>query len=86
MKNNYELKNLKDKIKSFGWHVERCDGHNFKKIESVFAKFEKINNKPKFLIADTIKGKGVSFMENSVMWHYKSLDKNTHSNAMKEII
>ena len=35
-------------------------GHNFKKIESVFAKFEKIKNKPKFLIADTIKGKGVN--------------------------
>ena len=60
-----ELKNLKDKIKSFGWHVERCDGHNFKKIESVFAKFEKIKNKPKFLIADTIKGKGVKFMEHT---------------------
>ena len=70
-----ELKNLKDKIKSFGWHVERCDGHNFKKIESVFAKFEKIKNKPKFLIADTIKGKGVKFME-----HTEVMKKNKYYN------
>lgn len=58
-----DLKNLKEKIKSFGWHVERCDGHNFTRIESIFSKFDKIHNKPKFLIADTIKGKGVNFME-----------------------
>ena len=57
------LRDLKEKIKSFGWHVERCDGHNFKKIDNIFSKFKKIRNKPKFLIADTIKGKGVSFME-----------------------
>ena len=51
-----DLISLKKKIKSFGWHVERCDGHNFKKIDKIFAKF---------LIADTIKGKGVNFMEHT---------------------
>ena len=60
-----DLLDLKKKIKSFGWHVERCDGHNFKKIDKIFAKFSKIKNKPKFLIADTIKGKGVNFMEHT---------------------
>jgi len=72
-----DLKNLKKKIETFGWFVERCDGHNFKKLNKVFKKFSKIKNKPKLLIADTIKGKGVSFMEhNKIMkkqkiykWH-----------------
>lgn len=70
-----DLGDLRKKIKSFGWHVERCDGHNFKKIDSIFSKFKKIKNKPKFLIADTIKGKGVSFME-----HVHVMKKNKHYN------
>ena len=63
VKNIVDLRDLNKKIKSFGWHVARCDGHNFKKLESVFSKFKKVNKKPKFLIADTIKGRGVNFME-----------------------
>lgn len=70
-----DLKDLKEKIKSFGWHVERCDGHNFKKINTIFSKFQKIKNKPKFLIADTIKGKGVDFME-----HTKVMKLNKYYN------
>jgi transketolase len=70
-----DLLKLKEKIKSFGWHVERCDGHNFKKIDQIFTKFSKIKNKPKFLIADTIKGKGVNFME-----HTKVMKSNKYYN------
>ena len=71
-----DLRDLKEKIKSFGWHVERCDGHNFKKIDSIFSKFKKIRNKPKFLIADTIKGKGLGIAENNLEYSHQNLHKN----------
>ncbi len=70
-----DLKDLEKKIKSFGWHVERCDGHNFKELAKIFYKFKKIRDKPKFLIADTIKGKGVDFME-----HTKVMKKQKYYN------
>jgi len=70
-----DLKDLKKKITSFGWHVDRCDGHNFKKMDNILLKFLKIRNKPKFLIADTIKGKGVDFME-----HPKVMKTNKYYN------
>jgi transketolase len=57
------LRNLKEKFDSFGWHVERCDGHNFLQLEKVFKKMAPISNRPKVIIADTLKGHGVSFME-----------------------
>ena len=88
------LLNLKKKIESFGWHVERCDGHNFKKIDKVFTKFSNIKDKPKFLIADTIKGKGVSFMEHTKVmqfrkyynWHAGAPSENYYHKAQKILI
>lgn len=58
-----DLGDLEEKFRLFGWHVARCDGHNFAELDEVFASFRKITDKPKVLIADTIKGKGISFME-----------------------
>ena len=89
-----DLKDLKSKIESFGWHVERCDGHNFKKLDKVFNNFSKIKNKPKLLIADTIKGKGVSFMEHpEVMkkqkiytWHAGAPNDQAFIKAQNELI
>tara|TARA_E500000331_G_scaffold339162_1_gene369139 strand:- start:213 stop:1208 length:996 start_codon:yes stop_codon:yes gene_type:complete len=89
-----DLKNLKIKIKSFGWHVERCDGHNFKKLNKVFNNFSKIKNKPKLLIADTIKGKGVSFMEHPIVmkkkkiysWHAGAPNDQDFIKAQNELI
>ena len=78
------LGDLNKKIKSFGWHVERCNGHDFKEINNVFKKFKKIKNKPKFLIADTVKGKGVNFMEHTqVMKRQKFY--NWHAGAPNDI-
>ena len=57
------LRDLKEKFNAFGWHVEECDGHNFIQLDLVLSKFKKITDKPKALIAHTIKGKGISFME-----------------------
>ena len=57
------LGDLERKFKAFGWYVERCDGHDFEAMAGVFERFKGITDKPKILIADTIKGKGISFME-----------------------
>ncbi len=58
-----DLGDLEKKFRVFGWHVERCDGHDFSQLEKVFQDFSLITDKPKVVIADTIKGKGISFME-----------------------
>jgi transketolase len=85
-----ELKNLEDKLAVFGWHVERCDGHNFHELNKVFTKFRAITDKPKILIADTIKGKGVSFMErldNGIYkWHSGAPDNGSYQDAIDELI
>ena len=89
-----DLKNLKKKIETFGWYVRRCDGHNFKKLNKVFNKFSKIKNKPKLLIADTIKGKGISFMEHTKImrkqrnytWHAGAPNNKDFGLAQEELI
>lgn len=57
-----DLGDIEKKFKDFGWEVARCDGHDFEALGEVFAYFRRIYDRPKVLIADTIKGKGVSFM------------------------
>lgn len=57
------LGELEEKFRVFGWHVERCDGHDHEAMSAAFAAMNAATGKPKVLIADTIKGKGVSFME-----------------------
>jgi transketolase len=60
------LGDLEAKFKAFGWYVECCDGHDFEAMAGVFERFKRITDKPKVLIADTVKGKGISFMEGPV--------------------
>jgi transketolase len=60
------LGDLAAKFKAFGWYVERCDGHDFEAMAGVFERFKSVTDKPKVLIADTVKGKGISFMEGPV--------------------
>ena len=67
-----DLGDLEKKFEIFGWHVERCDGHNYAALDNVFERFRNITDKPKLLIADTIKGKGISFVEKNLGWHHKS--------------
>ena len=57
------LGDLGEKLRAFGWHVARCDGHDVEALERVFREFDGVPDRPKVLIADTIKGRGVSFME-----------------------
>jgi transketolase len=58
-----DLGNLEAKFKAFGWFVMRCDGHDFRQLKAVFANFARVTDRPKIVICDTIKGRGVSFME-----------------------
>lgn len=65
-----DLGNFEAKWESFGWNVVSIDGNNHDEIKSAFAKqFE--NNKPKVIIANTVKGYGIPFMENDILWHYR---------------
>jgi transketolase len=58
-----DLGPIEDKFRAFGWDVQRADGHDLRAITEVFERFEQVADRPKVLIADTVKGKGVSFME-----------------------
>ena len=78
------LVDLKDKWKSFGWHTEEVDGHNIEELQEIILSTKKIN-KPKAIIAKTIKGKGFSFSENNNDWHHKVLSKSVYEDALKEL-
>ncbi len=60
---------LKEKFESFGFEAFEVDGNNIDELITVFQKAKTIKNKPTAIIAKTVKGKGVSFMENNVQWH-----------------
>lgn len=79
-----KLDPIRDKWKSFGWKTHEIDGHNFKSLISVIKKFKK-NPKPTVIICRTIKGKGVSFMEDDNLWHYRSPSKSEFLKAIKEL-
>ena len=64
---------IKEKFKSFNWRVLEIDGHDFDEIKIAFNKFFKEKNKPILIIANTTKGKGISFMENNEKWHAKKI-------------
>jgi transketolase len=62
---------LVDKWRAFGWNTYEIDGHDMTAILSAISMFQATNNKPTAIIAHTIKGKGVSFMEDDNNWHYR---------------
>ena len=78
------MDNLKEKFQSFGFNVQEINGHDFNQIINS-VKIAKESNKPNCILAKTITGKGVSFMENQVKWHGKSLTEEEYLQAMKEL-
>jgi transketolase len=82
VKNTLNLEPLDKKFESFGCKVLTVNGHN---CEKIFKALNSKSSKPLVVIANTVKGKGVSFMENSVLWHYKSLDSEDYKRALKII-
>ena len=90
-----DLGDIEKKFETFGWYVARCDGHDFSALDDVFANFKKIKDKPKILIADTIKGKGISFMEGPTAlkegnglykWHSGAPDDDSFHAGYEEIL
>jgi len=79
------LKPLRKKFEAFGWHVITLDGHNIEELLKAFEEAEKTKNIPTIIIANTVKGKGVSFMENQVGWHGKAPNKEEAEIALKEL-
>lgn len=75
------LEPFAEKWRAFGWNVHEIDGHDYKSL----AKSLEISDKPTVVIAKTTKGKGVSFMENSVLWHYRPPNENELNEALDEV-
>lgn len=78
---NYEP--VTEKWQAFGWQVYRINGHNFDEI--IKALESPANGKPKIIIAQTVKGKGVSFMENDMKWHYFVVTEEVKQKAMQDL-
>ena len=76
---------LKAKFASFGWNVLTCDGHNVEELYEAFEEAKKVKGKPTMILARTVKGKGVSFMEGKNAWHGKPIDDESFAQAMKEL-
>ena len=77
---------LDDKYRAFGWEVVEIDGHDIPQLLDVLGAPVGDRNKPLCVIANTIKGKGVSFMENNVKWHHGVPNDAQFDQAMKELV
>lgn len=76
------LGNLKTKLTSFGLNVKSVDGHNLDLLEKSITNLIKNKTSTSVLVAKTIKGKGIPFMENNNDWHYRRLNQSTYNKAM----
>jgi transketolase len=89
------IEDVVEKVNAFGWHVVRIDGHNYNALKKTFTDLKQVNNKPKLIIADTVKGKGVSFMEKPVTetvsgktyyrWHSGAPDDESYLKGLAEL-
>lgn len=77
---------IAEKFESFGFNVIEIDGHDYKQIIEAFESAKKVTGKPTAIIAKTIKGKGVSFMENQASWHGKAPNEQELAQAMQDLI
>jgi transketolase len=89
------LREIETKYRAFGWHVQRINGHDFRQIEDAVAQAKGITGRPQIIIADTIKGRGVSFMEHPLAlelgkglypWHSGAPDDTTFEKGYDELI
>ena len=76
---------IPEKFAAFGWHVISADAHDFDSLEAAFSEAETIVGKPVVIIQESVKGKGVSFMENQVGWHGKAPNQAEYEQAMAEL-
>ncbi len=76
---------IPEKFESFGWNIINIDGHNFDEIDFAFKKAKENKGKPTAIICKSVKGKGVSFMENNALWHGKATNEEEYNQAMSEL-
>jgi transketolase len=84
------IENITKKMESFGFEAYNIDGHNLAELENCLKEVklknkEKIATKPFFIVANTICGKDVSYMENTIEWHYKSMNDEQYNQALREL-
>ena len=79
------LEPFADKWRSFGWSVQEVDGHDHRALEEALSSVPWSRGRPSCLICHTVKGKGVSFMEHRVLWHYRTPRGEEFKAAMREL-
>jgi len=89
------IEDVVEKVKAFGWHVVRINGHDFNVLKQTFSDLKKVSDKPKMIVADTIKGRGVSFMEKPEVetfagktlykWHSGAPDDESYEKGLAEL-
>lgn len=80
-----DLEPLAEKWRAFGWGVREINGHDVAQIEETLTRVPAETNKPTCVVAHTVKGKGVSFMENNLLWHYRAPDQQEMAKALVEL-
>jgi transketolase len=80
-----DLGEYRKKWEDFGWHAIEADGHDFEDLEKAFGEARAVKEKPQLIIAHTVKGKGISFVENKVEWHGIAPKKDELEKAMSEL-
>jgi len=95
-KNNYQsftttqdtlsMDPLEEKFASFGWNVYSVDGHSHQELTLALSSAKTSQSRPSVIVANTVKGKGVSFMENMVEWHYKNPSLDQLQSALREVL
>lgn len=85
VKDVMQVEPLNEKYASFGWEVLRIDGHDMKQVVDAFQKARAVVGKPTVILADTMKGKGVSFMEDKPSWHGRAPNREELDAAIKEL-
>jgi transketolase len=80
-----QLEPLADKFRAFNWAVDEIDGHDHRALQKRLSSLPFEERKPSCLIAHTTKGRGVSFMENSVLWHYRTPQGEEFERAVAEL-
>lgn len=79
------LEPFADKWRAFGWDVHEVDGHNIEALMDILGKPKQIDSAPRAVIAHTVKGKGVSYMENAPLWHFRLPNSEELKIAMEEL-
>jgi transketolase len=80
-----DLEPFADKWRAFGWGVYEVDGHDLEKVEATLRQLPFEHGRPSCIIAHTVKGKGVSFMEDKLLWHYRSPQGEEYQAALTEL-